>query len=106
MFYLLSPIISTRATTTLKLMESMRISHNYFTFKKLRSILDEVVAISTNPEVFHDSNWCPIRSINDAKDKRKFLTVMTDKYFSLFFFYILHDRIHISGISNFLQPSN
>ncbi len=87
---LASPTVHARSNTILKVMTWISIPHHDCSPNYLGTELCGIVAIFTNPQIFHYSDWSTVSCVDDSQRNSQLLTMVTQMKCLFFFFqYIL-----------------
>ncbi|MFS8020347.1 hypothetical protein Hanom_Chr15g01414481 [Helianthus anomalus] len=100
----ISPIIPTRTYTLAKMVKTVRVSHNYQPAFNLGYMFDNIMTVSTNPQVFKHTNgsptwWC----INDPKRHRQLFTMVPQHMLLFLFFHIMQNQFRRTNVALLLQ---
>ncbi len=86
---LASPTVHARSNTILKVMKWISISHHDSSPNYLGTELCGIMAIFTNQEFFHYSEWSTVSCVDDPQCNSQLLAMVTQMQHLFFFFHII-----------------
>lgn len=101
-----SPIIPTRASSILEVMETVGIPHNNLPLGYFGYVLGRVVAVTTDPQILENSNRSSWRSADNSKSNGQSLTMTCEDLLLLVLFNILQHKAVVGNVTKAFHLSS